>query len=510
MIDRLGQHLTSWLVPANLWAALLFAAAFLVDRALARRASASLRIALYAPTVLRVIVPFSWSAIPVPASRVVTLLTPLPASAVPAGLAPVVPPLVSLERAVAAGYLVGVVALLVRAIVRRVRLTRALASACPVASPEASCSVLRHEDLGPMVVGLLSPRIVLPAAILRPTSGEALAHVLRHEAAHVERRDPWLSAALEVLTTIAWPVVPVWLAAWRVRDLIELACDERALAGADAAERRSYGHTLLDLVEMRSRGLAVTGQLHFGSALRARIEALASPRHWAYPLQAVAVGGAALAFAACSSVGAPSTQAGSSRPDGVGPSSTSAMTWDDIRHRCPGFVKRFDRWSDPAVEWRQGSVDGVPATEVEYCRRPDVLSVVDDAMWPSEARNVLGQMAKDLAAAVDRRSGQGRYDLCPSDGPVPRIAQARGQAYLPAPRDWSGAGFSCMEFAMDRPISFQYKLDTDARGFVLTAHGQRAKGDHGVDYTLVLRGEIGADHVLYVAPKLEETWNEVR
>jgi hypothetical protein len=67
-----------------------------------------------------------------------------------------------------------------------------------------------------------------------------------------------------------------------------------------------------------------------------------------------------------------------------------------------------------------------------------------------------------------------------------------------------------MEFAMDRPISFQYTIDTDGRGFVMTAHGQRPLADHGLDLTLVLRGEIGADHVLYVAPKLEETWTEVR
>jgi hypothetical protein len=138
-----------------------------------------------------------------------------------------------------------------------------------------------------------------------------------------------------------------------------------------------------------------------------------------------------------------------------------------------------------------------------------VLGHVDDALWAAEARNVLGQMAKDLATNYDRRAAQGSSELCPGDGPVPRAAQARGQRYRPTPQDWSGPGFSCMEFAMDRPIAFQYRLETDARGFVLTAHGQRPNGDHGVEATLVLRGEIRADRVLNIAPKIEETWNEV-
>jgi Zn-dependent protease with chaperone function len=511
MIDQLGQWLTSRWLPVNLWTALLLAGALAVDRALATRSRASLRMALYAPVALRVIVPLSWSVVPLRGAGVATFLTPLPDVPAFAGTAATVAPGFSLHRAVAAAYVLVIAALAIRALVRRLWLARALASARPVASVEAPCTVLRHESLGPMVVGLLSPRVVLPEGMLEPANRTALAHVLRHEAAHVRRRDSWLSATIEALTIVAWPVAPVWIAAWRVRHLIELACDELALAGAGAAERRLYGHTLLDLAEVRLSGSPAAGPLHFGRALRDRIEALASQRHWAYPAQAAIVGGAAVALAACSSVGVSSTQGPSSPPESAGSYAASVATWNvTLRDRCPTFEKRFDQRSDPAVGWRQGPVDGIPATEVEYCRRPDVLAHVDEALWATEARNVLGQMAKDLASVYDRRSDQRRYELCPSDGPVPRVAQARGERYQPTPEDWSRPGFSCMEFAMDRPIAFQYMLETRTGGFVITAHGQRPSGDHGVEATLVLRGEIGADRVLYVAPKLEETWNEVR
>jgi beta-lactamase regulating signal transducer with metallopeptidase domain len=511
MMAHLGQWLTSWLLPVNSWTAVLLAGALLVDRALAARSRASLRMALYAPVALRVVVPLSWSLLPLRTPRVATILTPLPDVPVLAGPVSGPTPVVTVQGALAAAYVLVLVALVARALVRRLRLAKALESARPVTSLEAPCAVLRHESLGPMVVGVLRPRIVLPEGMLQPENRSALTHVLRHEAAHIRRRDPWLSAAIEALTIFAWPVAPLWIAAWRVRHLVELACDELALAGAGAAERRSYGHTLLDLAEVGLPGSPAAGPLHFGWALRGRIEALACQRHWALGLQAVTVGGAAVVLAACSSVGVSSTQGPASASESADSFAASIATWNaTLRDRCPSFEKRFSRWSDPAVEWRQGPVDGIPASEVEYCRRPDVLAHVDEALWAAEARNVLGQMAKDLATAYDRASAQGRYELCPGDGPVPHVAQARDRRYQPTPEDWRTPGFSCMDFAMDRPVAFQYDLQTDARRFVLTAHGQRSKADHGVDATLVLRGEIGADHVLYVAPKLEETWNEVR
>ena len=92
MIDRIGHALVDWLVSVNVWTAVLLACALLLDRALARRAHASLRIALYAPVALRVLLPFSWS-IPVAHAPRVAMLLPLDtlsASAAPAA-APAVP-----------------------------------------------------------------------------------------------------------------------------------------------------------------------------------------------------------------------------------------------------------------------------------------------------------------------------------------------------------------------------------------------------------------------------------
>jgi hypothetical protein len=130
--------------------------------------------------------------------------------------------------------------------------------------------------------------------------------VLRHEAAHLRRRDAWLLVGMQVLLVAAWPVAPLWIAVGRVRRLIELACDEAALAGADASERRRYGHVLLDMAERFSVSPLGAGELGFGSTLRARIAALAPRRRWPLAAQALALSIAPAALlAACSGPAVP-------------------------------------------------------------------------------------------------------------------------------------------------------------------------------------------------------------
>ena len=213
----------------------------------------------------------------------------------------------------AIAYLVIAALLSVRALTARARLDRALAGARP-ARLERSVAwpVYEHSELGPMVVGLFSPRIVLPSRLLAAGEEQALACVLGHEIAHLERRDAWLAAAMHALSIVAWPVAPLWIAAARVRQLIEQACDEAALDGADANDRRQYGHTLLDMAEWHSMAVAPIsgGELHFGSTLRARIEALASARHWPVATQALAVTVVPLLLLVSCTGAAPTTSTG--------------------------------------------------------------------------------------------------------------------------------------------------------------------------------------------------------
>ena len=82
--------------------------------------------------------------------------------------------------------------------------------------------------LWPLVSGS-SPRIVLPRTLADQDPDEALRCVLRHERAHLERRDHVLMAVLQLTLVVAWPILPLWIRRARVRALVELASDERAL-----------------------------------------------------------------------------------------------------------------------------------------------------------------------------------------------------------------------------------------------------------------------------------------
>jgi beta-lactamase regulating signal transducer with metallopeptidase domain len=306
-LESFGRALVGWVVQQNVSTALLLVGALAFDRALARRARASLRVALYAPVALRVLLPLDWNLRIPSAPPVETIFAPL---LVGARSALDAPSTLSWYALAAGLYVIGAILLAARAIVARVRLGRALVHASPVVGLDfdLGCAVMQHADLGPIAVGVLTPRIVVPRELLGKQNKHALACVLRHELAHLHRKDTWLSAAMLLLGIAAWPVIPVWIAIARVRQLVELACDENALEGAGPSERRRYGHVLLDIAESRSSAIATIGGggLYFGSTLRARVEALAMQRHWPLGAQALALSLAPVVlFLACGGSAAP-------------------------------------------------------------------------------------------------------------------------------------------------------------------------------------------------------------
>ena len=108
-------------------------------------------------------------------------------------------------------------------------------------------------DVGPAVVGLARPEIVVPAWLIERTADEQRL-VLAHEREHVAARDPLLLAA----ACVAAVIIPWHPAAWwmlsRLRLAVELDCDARVLRRGIAP--RSYGNLLIDLAG-RCSGLRI-------------------------------------------------------------------------------------------------------------------------------------------------------------------------------------------------------------------------------------------------------------
>jgi type IV pilus assembly protein PilA len=92
----------------------------------------------------------------------------------------------------------------------------------------------------------------------------------------------------------------------------------------------------------------------------------------------------------------------------------------------------------------------------------------------AEARNSLGQIAKDAAAAFERESmtsgvlptgatASMSRQLCPAASqPVPvDTASIKGAKYQSSPAEWNtdaagNSGFACLKFSMDQPQYYQY------------------------------------------------------
>ncbi len=136
---------------------------------------------------------------------------------------------------------------------------------------------------GPVVVGLLSPMVILPLGA-RDWSEERREIVLLHEKAHVRRRDGLGLAMAQLACAVYWFHPLAWLGVIRLRRQCELYADEAVVASGVRASR--YAEHLLELArEMRGDDRRFAGA--FGMAARPselgrRIQILLS-RHAAPP-----------------------------------------------------------------------------------------------------------------------------------------------------------------------------------------------------------------------------------
>lgn len=130
---------------------------------------------------------------------------------------------------------------------------------------------------GPMVVGLRRPCILLPPSLAAAMAPAVLTDLLRHEIAHIDRRDLWMAAAQRVLMSLYWWSPFLARIGARLDLAREMACDERA--AMRAAGGHAYAGSLLAGVDMLRRSCAPSAVLAVGmsgdrSTLARRIDAL--------------------------------------------------------------------------------------------------------------------------------------------------------------------------------------------------------------------------------------------
>ncbi|HEY0191226.1 MAG TPA: M56 family metallopeptidase [Kofleriaceae bacterium] len=212
---------------------------------------------------------------------------------------------------IAGAWLAGALIVIARAIVAQHRVGRA-ARTSPLAPPAAQQILARlarrpprlvvgSAAIGPHVVGLVRPIIVVPPALLDEPA--LLRAALLHELAHLRRLDA-LGRVIQLIAGAAffcWPVVR--LANRRLDLAREAACDAAALEAGDVS-RPAYARLL---VQMARLGASPAANLAAPHKLDARVAAVLGPpvrarlgaAHWLglAAWTAVALGGARTAAA---------------------------------------------------------------------------------------------------------------------------------------------------------------------------------------------------------------------
>ena len=153
----------------------------------------------------------------------------------------------------AAVWAVGVAVLAVRAVWGYLRLSRRVALACktPDGCYSGPCVP------APFTLGLLRPRVYLPAGL----NGPARDAVILHERTHIRRGDPLTKPLFYAVVCLHWFNPLAWLAFREFERDMEAACDEAAVRGQPSAARTAYCESILRFA-MQGRG--VPGSLAFG------------------------------------------------------------------------------------------------------------------------------------------------------------------------------------------------------------------------------------------------------
>jgi beta-lactamase regulating signal transducer with metallopeptidase domain/chaperonin cofactor prefoldin len=122
-----------------------------------------------------------------------------------------------------------------------------------------------------VVLGFVHPVVLLPAEMDRAANEDEVEHVLRHELAHVDRRDDWGNLAQQLIQAALFFHPAVWWISSKLSLEREIACDDRVL---DASPRpRAYALTLANIaIRMNHcRHLLAPGVSNNNSQLQQRI-----------------------------------------------------------------------------------------------------------------------------------------------------------------------------------------------------------------------------------------------
>lgn len=162
-------------------------------------------------------------------------------------------------------------------------------------------SILHKENLyfcdnvdTPFILGIIKPKIYLPSGI----SEEQLEYVIKHEKAHLKRKDHWWKPLGFALLAVYWFNPVIWVAYILLCRDIEHACDEKVIRDMDNTDKKGYLETLVNCSTLRRKIMICP--LAFGEvSVKRRIKSMLNykkPAFWVIVVGIIACAVVAVCF----------------------------------------------------------------------------------------------------------------------------------------------------------------------------------------------------------------------
>jgi beta-lactamase regulating signal transducer with metallopeptidase domain len=245
-------------------------------------------------------------------------------------------------------WLVGLVWMLSRLALGALRLGALRRRAQKASVPEipqdhsaGSAPVLLSDEIeGPAACGLLRPVIVLPRRLIETADAHALDMILKHEHAHIRRRDH-MTVIFQRLAESALFFHPcVWYASKELSREREIICDQHAVQGGS---RTQYVKLLAGMIERGWGRPSAQAMALFEGSLLTRVRTLLEGRHEGAPelsRRARAVSAIAAAVVVLA-LGTLRLEARSTQAPGTNASAAAAQSAQTAMQRAADAIKQY-------------------------------------------------------------------------------------------------------------------------------------------------------------------------
>lgn len=145
----------------------------------------------------------------------------------------------------------------------------------------------------PILIGAFKPYIVIPHNLISTLDDKEIKYIILHELSHYKRKDilvAWLSKIVEIFQFFN-PII--YLGLKTMREDCEEACDEYVLSKLDRGENKTYGNTIIKVVEninINNNLVGTTAMASSKKKVKDRIKSIADNKTFGFKTLLLGIG----------------------------------------------------------------------------------------------------------------------------------------------------------------------------------------------------------------------------